>query len=212
MDDDNLSRQIRAPKIVLASTSAYRRELLGKLKIPFEQVDPAFHESTRSGEPPRKMAARMALGKAESVLRRIDSNSSVIVIGSDQVAHLDQQRFGKPGSRDVASRQLAACSGNWVSFTTAICLIDETGCTHQAIESYLVKFRSLQPDEISAYLDIDQPFDCSGSIKAESAGITLLEDSKGRDINTLYGLPLMLLQETLALFGWQLSALRNNLI
>ncbi len=202
--------QTRTPKIILASTSAYRRELLGKLKIPFEQLDPAFQESGRAGESPRNTALRLALGKAESALRGIESHSPFIVIGSDQVAHLDGYSFGKPGSFEVATRQLTACSGNWVSFTTAICLIDETGCTRQAVESYKVKFRSLAPHEIDAYLYLDRPFDCAGSIKAESAGITLLEDSQGRDINTLYGLPLMLLQETLALFNWQLSTLRGT--
>ncbi len=203
-------RRIRAPKIILASTSAYRRELLGKLKIPFEQMDPEFQESGQAGESPRKTALRLALGKAESAVRGIESHSPYIVIASDQVAHLAEHSFGKPGSFEAATRQLAACSGHWVSFTTAICLIDETGCTHQAVECYKVKFRSLQPHEIDAYLYIDHPFDCAGSIRAESAGITLLEDSQGRDINTLYGLPLMLLQETLALFNWQLSTLRNT--
>lgn len=210
MDDAIPLHQTREPKIILASTSIYRGELLGKLKIPFEQVDPAYQESARTGESPRKMALRLALGKAQSAVSRIESHSPFIVIGCDQVAHLGAQVFGKPGSFEAASRQLATCSGNWVSFTTAICLIDERGRSHQAAECYRIKFRSLAPQEITAYLDIDQPFDCAGSIKAESAGITLLEGAKGRDINTLYGLPLMLLQESLASFGWQLDTLRYD--
>ncbi|MCH8827957.1 MAG: Maf family protein, partial [Planctomycetes bacterium] len=117
------------------STSIYRGELLGKLKIPFEQVDPAYQESARTGESPRKMALRLALGKAQSAVSRIEPHSPFIVIGCDQVAHIGAQVFGKPGSFEAASRQLATCSGNWVSFTTAICLIDERGRRHQGAKS-----------------------------------------------------------------------------
>jgi 7-methyl-GTP pyrophosphatase len=200
------------PRIILASTSAYRRRLLGRFEIPFDQLDPGFDESDRPGESPPETASRLALGKADSVVRNMKSDSPFIVIGSDQVVHLDEKIFAKPGSHQSAAMQLRSCSGNWVSFTTAICLIDETGCTRQASECYRIRYRQLQSREIDAYLNIDRPFDCAGSIKAESTGITLFDDSRGRDISTLYGLPLMLLQDTLAAFGWPLLTLRSSRI
>ena len=196
------------PKVILASTSHYRKELLDKLKIPFEQLDPDYEECDQPGESPLQKASRSALGKAQSIITANKVDPTFVVIASDQVAHMDDMRFGKPGHAEEASRQLAVCSDNWVSFTTAICLINDSGRIKQAIESFKVLFRPLEQEEIETYLDIDQPFDCAGSIKAESLGISLLQDCHGRDINTLYGLPLMLLQETLAQLGWPLSTLR----
>ncbi len=201
--------QTNPPKIILASTSHYRKALLDKFKIPFVQLDPEYKEYDQPGESPLHKASRSALGKAQSIVSGHEIDPPFVVIGSDQVAHMGEQRFGKPGSVVAARKQLAASSGNWVSFTSAICLIDDRGRIKQAVESYRIRFRPLLAAEIDTYLDIDRPFDCAGSIKAESLGITLLQDCRGRDINTLYGLPLMLLQEALSQLGWQLSALRN---
>jgi predicted house-cleaning NTP pyrophosphatase (Maf/HAM1 superfamily) len=118
----------------------------------------------------------------------------------------------KPGTFEKAAKQLANCSGNWVSFTTAISLIDHRGIKKQAAECFRIKYRELNSSEIDEYLKIDEPFDCAGSIKAESTGITLLDDTDGRDFNTLVGLPLMLCQELLDDYGYPLSTLRKSSI
>jgi len=132
-----------------------------------------------------------------SVRATLGNGSSFIIIGSDQVAHLGSHTFSKPHTFEIAAEQLALCSGRWVSFTTAICLIDENSRAFEALECFRIKYRELSTEDIHTYLEIDEPFDCAGSIKAEASGITLLEDTSGRDINTLYGLPLMLLRESL---------------
>lgn len=199
----------QTPRIILASTSAYRKSLLDRLQIPFETADPGVEESSKPGEDPVEQSLRLAHNKALAVVRKITTSPPYIVIGSDQVAHIGSQVFGKPGCYEEAAKQLAVCSGKWVSFTTAVSLMDQRGLTQQAAECFRIKFRKLETNEIAHYLEIDAPFDCAGSIKAESAGITLLEDTDGRDINTLFGLPLMLVQELFTEFGYQLSTLRK---
>jgi septum formation protein len=189
--------QTKQPRIILASTSPYRVDLLSRLNIQFDQIDPNYEELQQPGESPEERSIRLARGKAMSVISYLDAGTSFITIGSDQVAHLGSQTFSKPQSLDVAAEQLATCSGRWVSFTTAICLIDETNQVFEAAECFKIKYRELTTADIHTYLKIDEPFDCAGSIKVEASGITLLEDTNGRDINTLYGLPLMLLRESL---------------
>ena len=200
------------PRIVLASTSAYRKLLLNRLQIPFETADPGIEEIQIPGEDPLELSLRLAHDKALRVSETLLSSSPYIVIGSDQVAHMGSQIFRKPGTFEKAARQLANCSGNWVSFTTAISLIDHRGVYKQAAECFRIKFRELNNSEIDEYLKIDEPFDCAGSIKAESTGITLLDDTEGRDFNTLVGLPLMLCQELLDDYGYRLSTLRKSSI
>ncbi len=197
------------PKIILASTSAYRKSLLNRLQIPFYTADPGIKEFQNPGENPLQISLRLARDKALAVSETLPSSPPYIVIGSDQVAHMGSQILRKPGSFEKAAKQLASCSGNWVSFTTAICLIDHNGITKQAAECFRIKYRELNDSEIDEYLKVDEPFDCAGSIKAESAGITLLNDTDGRDINTLVGLPLMLCRELLDEYGFQLSTLRK---
>ena len=192
-------KQTKRPRIILASTSPYRADLLSRLNIQFDQFDPHYEELSIPGESPEEKSIRLSRGKALSVKANLEGSAPFIVIGSDQVAHLGSQTFSKPQSFDVAAEQLALCSGRWVSFTTAICLIDENTRIYDAVESFRIKYRALSTADIHNYLNIDEPFDCAGSIKVESAGITLLEDTSGRDINTLYGLPLMLLRESLSL-------------
>lgn len=187
------------PTLFLGSTSSYRRALLDRLQVPYKQVNPDYIERDVPGEEPIPMALRQAQGKAKSITPDIEN---YIIIGSDQVAHMDGKKFGKPGNRNNALDQLEHFQGNWVTFTTAICLITPTESPQCAAESYAIKFRDLSRQEIEHYLDRDQPYDCAGSIKVESLGITLLEDASGRDITALYGLPLMLLRE-------QLSALKT---
>ena len=192
--------QSRPPEIILASTSPYRSDLLIKLGVQFEQIDPSYIEKDRPDELPSEKASRHALGKATSVSADISTNSPFIVIGSDQVVHLGKLVLSKPGNHDVAAAQLKACSGNWVTFTTAICLANEAGQIFKAFECFRIKYRDLSPSDIARYLEIDEPFDCAGSIKIEAAGIRLLEDTDGRDINIVHGLPLILLQDSLRIF------------
>ena len=182
------------PTLILGSTSSYRRALLDRLQVPYKQVNPDYIECDLPGEEPVRMALRQAEGKARSISPDVDN---YIIIGSDQVAHMDGEKYGKPGNRNKAIGQLRHFQSNWVTFTTAICLITPTEPPKCVAESYAIKFRALSIQEIEHYLDRDQPYDCAGSIKVESLGITLLEDTRGRDITTLYGLPLMLLREQL---------------
>ncbi len=183
--------------IILGSTSRYRSELLGRLQIPFVQAAPDCEEIQAPHESPLAMARRLAEAKARSVTQT--AYPQFVVIGSDQVAHVDGIILPKPGDMERATRQLTMSSGRWVTFTTALALVDhEKRCT-VAAESYQVRFRSLAPEQIRRYLQRERPFDCAGSLKAESLGVTLLENARGRDITALYGLPLMLLREQLLL-------------
>lgn len=187
------------PTLFLGSTSSYRRALLDRLQVQYKQVSPDYIERDLPGEDPVTMALRQAEGKAKSISPDVEH---YIIIGSDQVAHMDGEKFGKPGNKNNAIGQLERFQGNWVTFTTAICLITPSDPPQCTAESYEIKFRDLSRQEIEHYLDREQTYDCAGSIKVESLGITLLEDARGRDITTLYGLPLMLLRE-------QLSALQK---
>jgi len=193
--------------LVLASTSPYRAALLAQLGVSFEQVDPEYEEEPLSNEEPSLMAARLARGKAISGSKQVSntlgrSTEQNIIIGSDQVAHLNGTIFGKPGNFEKAKQQLASCVGNWVQFTTAICLVDTKGeILGEGIESYLIKYRQLDESEINIYLKTDKPYDCAGSIKAEGLGITIMDEGRGKDVNTLYGLPLILLSKMLRAEG-----------
>ena len=184
--------------LVLASTSPYRAGILDRLQITYTQVAPIYIEESISGESPGDMALRLAEGKARSL--DIDAEH-YIIIGSDQVAHLDNQVYGKPGTHENALDQLRLFSDRWVSFTTGICLVSEQGDCRTAAETYEIRFRELSDEQISEYLRIERPYDCAGSIKVESLGITLLSDARGRDVNCLYGLPLMLLREQMEVLG-----------
>lgn len=184
-------------KIVLASTSPYRKTLLARLGLVFEQVDPAVDETRVPDEPAKARAARLAESKAGAVAP-LYKGSDTIIIASDQVAHAESRIFSKPGNFDTAFEQLKSVCGSWVTFTTAICVLDSQSATPATrCEDFSVKFRMLDDLEIRHYLDYDKPWDCAGSLKAESLGIALLDDSRGRDINALYGLPLMLLNDML---------------
>ncbi|MDA0789494.1 MAG: Maf family protein [Proteobacteria bacterium] len=183
----------RRPEIMLASTSPYRAQLLRRLRFPFRQMAPRFVETPQPGEAPQQMALRLAEGKARSLVTEVSRPG--IVIGSDQVAHCDGRVLGKPGNYEQATLQLSHSSGKWVTFSTGVALLGSDGRQACACEDYRIRFRQLTPKEIERYLTLEQPFDCAGSLKAEGLGISLLEDATGRDITTLYGLPLMLLRE-----------------
>lgn len=180
-------------QIVLASSSPYRAALLKQIGLSFTQISPEYDEVYQYGENPEAMAVRFAVGKAESVAR---TKPNVLVIGSDQVAHLDGNVLGKPGCYEVARHQLASASGKWMTFVTSIVLMcKKDKITICDTEEFSIKFRKLTLEQIDSYLKADEPYDCAGSIKAEKLGISLIQDTKGRDINTLYGLPLILLTD-----------------
>lgn len=192
------------PRLILGSTSAYRKALLDQLGIKFYQQAPTTDETPKKSETASHLATRLAAEKARSVGDQQPAGDGWIVIASDQVCHLDGQIFGKPGSFDLAVRQLQQFSGHWVTFSTALTLLSSEGRQSEGIEDYEILFKPLSHRQIESYLHRDQPWDCAGSIKVEKAGITLLNSTEGRDINTLYGLPLMLLTERMTLLGYEI--------
>ena len=182
--------------LILASTSPYRRRLLKRLRLPFTCIDPAVEESVQDGESPQKRARRLATEKAAAVGETLQGEA--IVIGSDQVACLDDQILHKPGTPEAAVEQLSASSGQTVNFWTAVSLWTSPGeAATQRVVPCEVKLRVLSTDEILGYVALDQPLDCAGSFKWESLGITLFEAMRTDDPTTLEGLPLIALSELL---------------
>lgn len=178
-----------APALVLASTSRYRRELLSRLRLPFDVVAPAVDETPRAGEAPAELAVRLAREKAREVAAR---HPHAVVIGSDQVADLDGEPIGKPGTHERASAQLRRMSGRIVVFQTAVAVVCAAGGFEQALLAPVrVHFRRLGDDEIERYLLAEQPYDCAGSAKSESLGIALLAAIDSDDPTALVGLPLI---------------------
>lgn len=191
--------------LVLASGSQYRAELLGRLNQPFEQFSPDVDESPLSGELPHKLATRLAekKAKAPSLEAFIGTLAKpAIVIASDQVAALDSQLLGKPGTFEQASKQLCAMSGKTVAFYTSLYLYERaTGRNYQALDTTKATLRSLSKGEIKRYLDADQPFDCAGSFKVEALGISLFESVDSQDPTALVGLPMIELCKGLRTLG-----------
>jgi septum formation protein len=188
-------------KLILASTSRYRRELLERLGLPFETVSPDVDEQRLDGEDAAALALRLARAKALAVADRFPD---ALIIGSDQAASCAGQILGKPGSRENAIRQLTRLAGNEAIFHTAVCLHD-TARGHTALRSvpYNVRFRPLSSAEIERYVDREQPYDCAGSAKSEALGIALLEFMRGDDPTALVGLPLIALSQMLRECGLQ---------
>lgn len=175
--------------LVLGSTSRYRRELLDRLHIPFEVAAPDVDETPRSGEAPRALAERLALAKAHAVAKRFPE---AVVIGSDQVADLNGQPLGKPGTHNKAVAQLRQMRGQTVIFQTALAVVCQaTGFVARDIAAVKVTFRDLNDEEIENYLRIEQPYDCAGSAKSEGLGIALLSSIESDDPTALVGLPLI---------------------
>ncbi len=177
------------PRLVLASTSRYRRELLERLRLPFEVVAPAVDETPLAKETPAALAERLARAKAEVVARQFPN---VVVIGSDQVAELDSEAIGKPHSHERALEQLRRMSGRAVTFHTAVAVVRaDHGYARVLVAPVQVKFRRLNETEIERYLRLEQPYDCAGSAKCEALGIALLESIDSDDPTALIGLPLI---------------------
>jgi septum formation protein len=189
------------PRLVLASTSPYRRELLARLRLPFEVASPDTDEAPLAGETPAGLAPRLAAAKAAAVARQFPG---AWVLGSDQVAGLDGVALGKPGSREPAIAQLAAMSGREVAFHTAVCLANDQGQQFPALDTTRARFRDLDPAGIARYVDAEQPFDCAGSFKSEGLGIALFESIESQDPTALVGLPLIAVARLLRQAGFQL--------
>jgi len=175
--------------LVLGSTSVYRRELLQRLRLPFEVVSPQVDETPLDGEAPQALAERLALAKANAVALL---HPRALVIGSDQVADLDGEPLGKPGNHANAVRQLQRMRGRTVVFQTAVAVVcHESGFAGQALAQVKVGFRQLSDRAIEDYLQAEKPYDCAGSAKSEGLGIALLEVIDNQDPTALVGLPLI---------------------
>lgn len=178
-----------SPPLVLASTSRYRRELLARLRIPFDVRAPDVDETALPGERARDTALRLAQLKARTVA---PTCAGALVIGSDQVATVDGECLGKPGSHEKAVSQLRAMRGRCVTFHTAVALLNAaTGALQLEEVPTAVYFRDCSNDEIERYLAAERPYDCTGSAKIEGLGIALVERMVSDDPSALMGLPLM---------------------
>jgi len=176
-------------KLILASSSPYRRALLARLKIPFEAISPDVDETPQPNETPEKLVERLSRVKARKVAT---DHREALVIGSDQVAVYNGKIVGKPHGHDKAVAQLKDASGRTVMLYTGLALLNAaTGKEQCEVVPYRVTFRKLTDELIESYLTKEQPYSCAGSVKSEGLGIALLEKFEGDDPNTLVGLPLI---------------------
>lgn len=181
--------------IILASTSPFRRELLARLGLPFAVANPQTDETPLPGETPEALSLRLSEAKARAVAA---DHPDALIIGSDQVATVDGQIYGKPGNHERAVEQLRALSGKTVNFFSGLCLYNaRTGQADVRGVPTLVTFRSLSDQEIENYLQREPAYNCAGSAKSEGLGIALLESMRGDDPNALVGLPLIALCDML---------------
>ena len=175
--------------LILGSTSRYRAELLGRLRVPFQSVAPTVDETPLPGESPAPLALRLALAKARDVAQRFPE---AVVIGSDQVADLSGTPLGKPGTHERAVAQLQRMRGQTVVFQTAVAVVClSSGFEEVDLAPVRVVFRDLSDTDIERYLRAETPYDCAGSAKSEGLGIALLERIDNDDPSALVGLPLI---------------------
>lgn len=188
------------PPLILGSSSPYRRELLQRLRLPFEVAVPDIDETPLAGEAPEATALRLSRRKAEAIAAR---HPGALVIGSDQVCTLDGAQLGKPGTHDKALAQLQRMRGRTVTFHSALCLLDgRSGEAQLADVQTRVTFRDLADAELDAYLRLETPYDVAGSAKVEGLGITLLARVESDDPTALIGLPLIALTGMLRAAGY----------
>ena len=191
------------PRLILGSSSIYRKELLSRLNLPFDVMVPDIDETPAANESPEATALRLAQEKACVIARRSPDS---LVIGSDQVATMDGEQIGKPGTHENALKQLQKMRGRKVVFHTALCLFDSRAniaspqIQLENVQTF-VTFRDLSDDELDAYLRIEQPYDCAGSSKNEGLGITIIERIESSDPSALTGLPLIALTTMLRRAG-----------
>lgn len=188
-------------QLLLASTSPYRRQLLQRLRLPFELADPGVIETRLPGEAPPALARRLAGLKAQAVARAFPG---AWVLGSDQVAELDGEPLGKPGGAEAAIAQLRSMSGRQVAFHTSVCLARDGEDDRTASDTTRVHMRTLSAAAIERYVATEAPYDCAGSFKAESLGIALFEAIESRDPTALVGLPLIATASLLRAAGFTL--------
>lgn len=191
------------PQLLLASSSSYRRALLERLQLPFIWQSPELDESPLANEAPQALVQRLALSKARALASRHPEH---IIIGSDQVAVLDDQVLGKPLHAQGAFKQLTAASGRSVTFLTAVAVLDTRTTAAQVTEQvacvpFTVHFRQLSDGQIQRYIAKEQPFDCAGSFKSEGLGVSLFKSTEGSDATSLVGLPLIRLCDMLNVCG-----------
>jgi septum formation protein len=189
-------------RLVLASTSSYRRQLLERLGIPFTVAASNVDESPLPGESAVDLVHRLARSKADAVAQR---SRGSLVIGSDQLALCGRDVLGKPGSGERAIAQLKSLSGQRVVFNTAVHVINsDTGANEGHVDVTTVHFRSLSDDEIKRYVARDKPYDCAGGFKVESLGVSLFTRVDSQDPTGLVGLPLIWLAGALRRHGFML--------
>ena len=174
-------------KIVLASSSRYRRELLGRLGFPFETIAPEVDETPRPGESPRDLVLRLAKAKANAAR----GGDPTIIIGSDQVAALGDRMLGKPETVENAVANLMSMAGTTGTFMTSLVGVNTRGGTQQHLDKTHVRLRQLSIEEVRRYVELERPLDCAGAIKSEGRGILLLEKIETEDPTALIGLPLI---------------------
>lgn len=182
-------------RLLLASSSPYRRELLSRLRLTFDCNAPEIDETAHAEELPEQLVRRLAREKAQALA---GTHPDHLIIGSDQIAVLEHNILGKPHTFERAKQQLQACSGKSVSFLTGLALLDSrTGTVQIDCITFIVHFRALNDPLIERYLLAEQPFDCAGSFKAEGLGISLFRCTEGSDVTSLIGLPLIRLVDML---------------
>lgn len=190
------------PKLVLASTSPFRRELLSRLQLDFDCFSPEVDETRQEDEDAITLVKRLAQAKAQAATQQYPD---ALVIGSDQVAMLDGQILGKPGDHPTAMKQLQAASGRHVTFQTGLCLFNtRSGMAQVEAIPYSVVFRKLTDQQINNYLKAEQPYHCAGSFKSEALGVALFERMEGDDPTSLIGLPLIRLNRMLEKEGFDI--------
>jgi septum formation protein len=196
-----MHRPATAP-VILASSSPFRRALLGRLGIDFKAVSPEVDESPRAGERPETLALRLAEAKARAL---VPAFPDALLIGSDQVAVLGARILGKPGGHEAAVEQLLASSGRTLRFLTAVCLLDaRSGRLHSDLVPTAVTLRTLDRRTAEAYVRRERPYGCAGAFMAEGLGIVLLEKVVSADPSALIGLPLIALSRMLREEGFEI--------
>ena len=186
-------------RVLLASSSPYRRELLSRLQLPFDFAAPDIDESAKPNERAEQLVRRLAMEKAQVLAKAYPEH---LIIGSDQVAVLGETIIGKPKDFERARKQLLDCSGKSITFLTGLALLDSRDASVQVdCVPFTVHFRNLDEARIERYLNIEQPYDCAGSFKAEGLGISLFRATEGEDVTSLIGLPLIRLVDMLLAKG-----------
>lgn len=190
------------PRLILASTSRYRREMLQRLGLPFDVARPDVDETAHAGESAISLAIRLGRAKAQAVAAGLGDDDWAL--GSDQSADVLGEILGKPGHRAAAIAQLQAMAGKRIRFHTSLALAHRDGRVFEALDLTEVSMRPLTDDEIERYVDAEQPFDCAGSFKSEGLGITLFDAIDNHDPTALVGLPLIATARLLRQAGFQL--------